>query len=122
LALGAAPGSAALEAHADALRGPGGPLPVSLMRAALIHLDKPSGPEGRAGDWPDALIPARDALFGEERRAFPVDVAKDRAQAIFVEVCAPARAHPGRYSGAVRLSWKGGAAEVPVHARVRGFD
>jgi hypothetical protein len=54
-----------------------------------------------------------------------VDVAPDRAQAIFVEACAPPRS-PGRYAGAVELGWmsrKGRVrTSVPVELGVRGFD
>src|SRR3954467_11482091 len=74
-----------------------GKLKLDLYRVATLELEHPSGPDGKAGEWPDALIPARDALYGEERRAFPVDVAEGRAQAVFVEACLP------RASGAARL-------------------
>ena len=58
---------------------------LDLYRVGTIFLEHPSGPEGATGEWPDALIPARDPIYGEERRAFPVDVPEGRAQAIFVE-------------------------------------
>src|SRR5438128_5249246 len=100
-------------------------VPRELSRVATIELTQPSGPEGSAGEWPDALIPARDAIWNETRRAFPVDVGPGRAQAIFVEACAP-RGMPGRYAGAVQLGWmteKGLArASLPVELRVRRFD
>jgi len=99
-----------------------GKLPLDLYRVATIALQHPSGPDGAAGEWPDALIPARDAIYGEERRAFPVDVAAGRAQAIFVEACLLRGAGPARLAGAVRVSFKGGAVEVPVEVRARGFD
>src|SRR5947209_6852271 len=93
-----------------------------LYRVATITVTEPSGPEGVVGEWPDALIPVRDALFGEERKAFPVDVGPLRAQAIFVEACVPRGAGTGRVSGSVRLTWDGGAQEIPVELRRRGFD
>lgn len=99
-----------------------GKAPLDLYRVGTIFLEHPSGPEGATGEWPDALIPARDKVYGEERRAFPVDVAHGRAQAIFVEACVPRGAGPSRLQGSVRLSWSGGAAEVPVEVRVRSFD
>ncbi len=115
-----------LRAFAEPLHGPGAPLPVSLSRVATITLTLPSGPDGRAGEWPDALIPDRDALFHEPRHAFPTAVGAGRTQAIFVEVCAQAGAAAGVYLGAVRLSWslegKKGGLSVPLQARVRGFD
>src|SRR5438477_1325390 len=95
---------------------------LDLYRVATITVTQPSGPDGAIGEWPDALIPARDALYGEERRAFPVDVEAGRAQAIFVETCVPRGAAAGRVAGAVKVSWHGGGLEVPVELRRRGFD
>jgi hypothetical protein len=98
---------------------------LELSRVATIELTQPSGPEGSPGEWPDALIPARDAIWKETRRAFPLDVGPGRAQAIFVEACAP-RGMPGRYAGAVQVGWRGAKgttrSSVPVELRVRGFD
>ncbi len=99
-----------------------GKAPVDLYRVGTVFLEHPSGPEGVTGEWPDPLIPARDAIYGEERRAFPVDVAGGRAQAIFVESCAPRGTSGGRSSASVKLSWRGGSAEVPVDLRIRAFD
>lgn len=96
--------------------------PLDLYRVATIDVTLPSGPDGATGEWPDALIPARDVLFGEERKAFPVDVGAGRAQAIFVETCVPRGAAAGRSSAAVELSWRGGRMTVPVELRTRGFD
>jgi glycosyl hydrolase family 123 len=95
---------------------------LDLYRVGTIFLEHPSGPDGATGEWPDALIPVRDVVYGEERRAFPVDVAQGRAQAIFVEACVPRGAGPGRLSGAIKLSFRGGSAEVPVDVRIRAFD
>jgi len=106
-------------------RGEKATILLELSRVATIELAQPSGPEGSTGEWPDALVPVRDAIWKETRRAFPVDVAPDRAQSIFVEACAPPRS-PGRYAGAVELGWmsrKGRVrTSVPVELRVRGFD
>ncbi|MFL5273587.1 MAG: hypothetical protein ACJ79E_16130, partial [Anaeromyxobacteraceae bacterium] len=62
---------AALAATAAALDGPS-PLTPALYRVETVELTKASGPEGAPGPWPDALVPVRDAFFGEERRAFPI--------------------------------------------------
>jgi hypothetical protein len=99
-----------------------GKVALDLYRVGNMFLEQPSGPDGATGEWPDPLIPARDTVSGEERRAFPVDVAGGRAQAIFVEACAPLGAGPSRASGAVKVSWRGGSLEVPLDLRVRGFD
>ena len=37
------------------------PLPVSLYRVATLALARGSGPDGEPGEWPDPLVPARDA-------------------------------------------------------------
>ena len=99
-----------------------GRVPLDLYRVATITLSQPSGPDGETGEWPDALIPARDWLFHEERKAFPIDVGEGRSQAIFVESCVPRGAPAGRTAAQVNLSWRGGALEVPVELRTRGFD
>jgi hypothetical protein len=93
---------AALVAEAAPLRG-AARVPVSLYRVATLRLDRPSGPDGEAGEWPDPLVPVRDAYFGEARRAFPVAVAPGRLQAIWVEVCVPRAAPAGAYAGEVLL-------------------
>jgi hypothetical protein len=121
VAVRARAGLAALSATASPLSGPG-ELPVALYRVATLRLARPSGPDGAAGDWPDPLVPARDAFFGEARRAFPVAVEPGRLQAIWVEVCVPLAAAPGRYAGEVRLSDGARAlGAVPVRVRVWPF-
>ena len=111
-----------LRATATPLRGAAVAVPVSLARVATMRLVHPSGPDGADGEWPDALIPARDSIWGEERNAFPIDVAAGRAQAIFVEACVPSGAGSGRAKGAVRVAWQGGAREVSIELSLRGFD
>ena len=112
-----------LTAAAPAMKAASGlPIGVDLYRVATIRLAYPSGPEGETGEWPDALVPARDALYGEARNAFPVDVPDGRAQSIFVELCLPRGAGAGRSAGAVQLTWEGGKATVPVELRARAFD
>ncbi len=112
-------GMTALAADAAPLRGPG-EIPIALYRVATIRLARASGPDGEAGEWPDPLVPVRDAFFGEPRRAFPVAVAPKRLQSIWVEVCVPPGARAGDYRGAVRLH-DGALAvgSVPVRLRVR---
>jgi hypothetical protein len=112
----------ALAAEAAPLRGPA-ELPVALYRVATLRLARASGPDGEAGEWPDPLVPARDAWFGEPRRAFPAKLDPGRLQAVWVEVCVPPSAPAGRYAGEVRLA--DGArtlAAVPVRLRVWPFE
>jgi len=123
IAVRAPEGLAALSADAPGLRGgPGAALPLTLYRVATLALARPSGPDGEAGEWPDPLVPARDAYAGEVRRAFPVAVAPGRIQAIWVEVCVPEGEVPGERAGVVRLAEAGRRiAEVPVRLRVWPF-
>ena len=94
---------------------------ASVSRVDTVVLEHPSGPEGATGEWPDPLIPVRDELYGEPRRAFPVDVPAGRSQAILFEACLP-RGARGRIEGALRLQWRGGSLDVPVEVRARDFD
>jgi hypothetical protein len=120
---------AALSAEAGPLRGPAAGRPagagaptVTIFRVATVRLERASGPDGAAGEWPDPLVPTRDPYFGEPRRAFPVAVPAGRLQAAWIEVCVPATAAPGRHEGAVVL--RDGARElarVPVRVAVWPF-
>jgi hypothetical protein len=111
----------ALGAEAKTLTGPSRIAPA-LYRVATVDLTKPSGPDGRPGEWPDPLIPVRDAEVGEPRRAFPVEVAAGRLQAIWVELCVPREAAAGSYTGAVRVTDGGRVlASVPIALRVWPF-
>jgi hypothetical protein len=121
VAVRAPAGLRALSASAPPLRG-AERIPITLYRVATLPLARPSGPDGAAGEWPDPLIPVRDPHFGEPRRAFPVEVAGGRLQSIWVEVCVPEAAPPGRYASEVRLA--DGArvlGTVPVRLRVWPF-
>lgn len=114
-------GLAALSARAAPLAGPAR-LPVALYRVATLRLERASGPDGAAGEWPDPLVPARDAWFGEARRAFPARVGPGRLQAVWIEVCVPRSAPAGRYAGVVRLADGDRAlAAIPVRLRVWPF-
>ncbi len=111
----------ALSAHAAPLDGPSRIAPA-IYRVATLDLALPSGPDGAAGTWPDPLVPERDPFFGEPRRAFPVPVPAGRLQAIWVELCVPESARPGRYRGAILLSDSGREiATVPVVLEVWPF-
>jgi hypothetical protein len=114
-------GPIALSAEAAPLAGARA-LPVALYRVDTLPLARPSGLDGAAGGWPDPLVPARDAFFDEPRRAFPARVPAGALQAVWVELCVPADAAPGRYHGVVRI--RDGArtiARVPLELRVWPF-
>jgi len=112
----------ALSATAEPLEGPSRVAPA-LYRVVTLELSRPSGPDGEAGSLPDPLVPVRDPFFGERRRAFPVAVAAGELQAIWVELCVPQDARPGRYRGSVRLDDGGRSlAAVAVTLRVWPFS
>ena len=123
IAVRAPGGLAALSADATPLRrGRGATVPLALYRVATLALTRPSGPDGEPGEWPDPLIPARDAYAGEARRAFPVAVAPGRLQAIWVEACVPEDASASEHAGVVRLSDAGRRiAEIRMRLRVWPF-
>src|SRR3954454_12219776 len=107
-------GVKALTASAQPLVSGKQRIPLDVMRVATIKLARATEPEGRAGEWPDALIPVRDPIFGQTRRAFPVDVPAGRAQSIFVEACVP-RGVRGRFATSVQLGW---IADGPAGAKL----
>jgi hypothetical protein len=119
IAVRAPDGLRALSAEAEPLAGArGSRVPISLYRVATLSLPRGSGPDGEAGEWPDPLVPARDAYFGEPRRAFPVAVGPGRLQSIWVEACVPLAAVPGVHEGQVRLR-EDGALLGTVRVRLR---
>jgi hypothetical protein len=109
----------ALSAEAAPLDGPTR-VPVALYRVVALRLARASGFDGEAGEWPDPLVPARDAWFGEVRRAFPVRVDAGGTQSIWVEVCLPRGAPAARWRGAVVLR-DGARAVARVPVEVRGW-
>lgn len=111
-----------LRAEATALEGPGPALPLRLYRVAYLDVKTPSSVEGRAGRWPDALVPDVDAYVGERRRAFPVDVPAGETRVVWAEVFVPHDARPGAYAGAVTLTAAARPPRrVPVQLKVHRF-
>lgn len=105
------------------LRGDGGatvPAPL-LYRVGYIDVKTPSSVEGRAGLWPDPLIPDVDAYVGERRNAFPFDVPDGEVRAIWVSLFVPENAAPGAYRGAVTVSADRGSVDMPIELTVHRF-
>lgn len=110
------------------LTGPGGySIPgddVTIYREAQYVVDSgagkpPSNASGSAGQWPDGLIPERDYFYGEDRNAFPVDVAPGGRVTAWIDVLAPADAPAGLYSGTITVTAANGLTRaVPVHLKV----
>jgi hypothetical protein len=117
-------------APVGALLGPGGArIPSSdlaVYREAPYFVggagQPPSDEEGEGGSWPDALIPTRDALYGERRNAFPVDIPRGGKAIAWVDVFVPADQRPGRYAGAIVVTdSEGRIGRVPISLRVLPF-
>ncbi len=109
----------ALTARATPLLRGGESIGVELFREAFLEVKTPSNTEGATGLWPDALVPVVDDVVHEKRNAFPVDVPAHWHQPLLLRICVPAATVPGRYAGAVTLSWTGGGKRVPVRLDVR---
>ncbi|MGI5864030.1 MAG: DUF4091 domain-containing protein [Myxococcales bacterium] len=100
----------------------GGTLEVRLYREAFIKVSEPSNFEGRAGRWPDPLIPAVDLYSGERRNAFPASSRGAEPVVLYLEVCAPQAAAPGTYHGHVVAKAKDRPTiRFPTQVRVRSF-
>jgi MYXO-CTERM domain-containing protein len=87
----------------------------------MYNVSTPSNIQGAAGGWPDAMIPAVDEIDNQARNAFPVDVAANTQQPVFVEYHVPEGAAAGWYTGTVHVTG-GIIAEVPVKLYVHAFS
>jgi len=78
----------------------------------------PSDREGGTGDWYDALVPAKDRIYGETRNAFPQTVPAGQNRVVWVDVTVPLNAPAGTRSATVTVTTSSGAVAVPVTLRV----
>lgn len=91
-----------------------GPAEVPTQTAAQV-----SDLNGMWGEVPDALIPSKDAIFGEARNAFPVTVSAGRNASAWIDVFVPAGASAGWYKGTVTLkSANAVLGTVPIRLKV----
>ncbi|MEK6251711.1 MAG: hypothetical protein AABM43_07175 [Actinomycetota bacterium] len=124
---GSAPLSGVRVDPGQTLNGPGGAtIPASnltVYREADYYVSQRSDAEGATGSWPDGLIPERDTFYGEDRNAFPVDLAAGQRIAAWIDVLVPRRQRAGIYRGTVRVHASSGLiARVPLRVRVLGFS
>ncbi|HVT65055.1 MAG TPA: IPT/TIG domain-containing protein [Mycobacteriales bacterium] len=80
-----------------------------------------TGPPGHAGDcrFPDALVPDRDALLGQPRKAFPFSVPANENRVVWVDIFVPAATSAGQYNGTITIAANGTtAASIPVALNV----
>ena len=124
---GSAPLSGVSVDPGPVLKGPGrATIPASnlkVYREADYVVSQRSDAEGAAGSWPDGLIPERDTFYGEDRNAFPVDLAAGQKIAAWIDVLVPRRQRAGIYRGTVRVHTASGLiAKVPLRVRVQRFS
>ncbi len=93
---------------------------VVLYREALINVAYPSGGDGAAGLWPDALVPDVDPIAGEKRNAFPFDVPANESRVVLVDVHVPQDAPAGKYTGTLHVTG-GVTQDVAVELTVWDF-
>lgn len=94
----------------------------TVYREVYYNAVRRSGPYGEVGEWPDALIPKVDRYFGEQRNAFPINIAENRNQPIWIDVYVPAEATPGLYTAYVSVRARGQQTiRIPVYLTVWGF-
>jgi hypothetical protein len=96
-----------LQLDVSEVTGPGGSVipddHATIYREAAYDASQSSDGEGGTGPWFDPLIPETDYFFGENRNAFPVDLApRDRVVAL-VDMLVPAASPPGEYTGTVSV-------------------
>lgn len=91
---------------------------LRLSRVDLVELQRPSGPEGASGRWPDPLVPAVDAYLAEKRNAFPFEVPPRESRAIWVEACVAAGAKAGLHQQNLVVTVDGTQHTVPLAIRV----
>jgi len=95
---------------------------VATYFVRYLDLPKPSSIEGRAGEWPDALIPRIDRYSGERRNAFPFKLLRRYAQPIWIEIYIPPSTAPGTYRGDITMTLNGKReATIPVTVDVWSF-
>lgn len=71
--------------------------------------------------FPDALVPERDAFYGEDRNAFPMSVPSGENRMAWVDVNVPSGAPAGRYTATVTVSAAGqDPVSLPVSLDVAG--
>ncbi len=98
---------------------------VTVSRELYLHIPagQVSDANGRAGDVPDALVPAVDPYFHETRNAFPVDVAAGSNASAWVDVVVPPGTPSGWYTGAVTVAAGGKTlSTMPVRLGVWQVD
>jgi len=89
----------------------------------FLDLKKPSNIEGRAGEWPDPLIPRVDQYFHEKRNAFPFKLTNNRNQPIWIEFYVPPSTLAGSYQGNLTVTVQSKPEiSIPIKLQVWNFS
>lgn len=112
-----------VQARSGPLRSEGAePIAVALYREAFVEVAQASNGEGRAGRWPDPLIPAVDPSLHQGRAAFPASSSGPEPVVIYFEVCVPPEARAGLYRTELEVTARGArSVRLPVTLQVRRF-
>ncbi|MCW2927144.1 MAG: hypothetical protein JWM86_1112 [Thermoleophilia bacterium] len=111
------------------LAGPGGvtidPSHLRVYRVGYYNVTGfPSDGDlgGALGAFPDSLVPRVDAIWGEPRRAFPIDVPAGQNRLAWLDVHVPAGSPAGDYAGASLVVRAAGQAQRSVTIAVHVVD
>jgi hypothetical protein len=77
---------------------------IAIYRETYLELRQRSSVEGKAGEWPDPLIPRVDRYWNERRNAFPFLLKRERNQPLWIEVYVPLDQPPGEYQGSITVA------------------
>jgi len=113
---------------------------VRIYEEQPISFTQPSGIEGQAGAWPDALVPYgpdtepglrltngtwQEVQTTETRRSFPVSIARNATRTFLVEIHVPPGTTTGLFHGALLVTASSGryagTQSIPVDLHVRSF-
>jgi Ca2+-binding RTX toxin-like protein len=95
---------------------------TQLSAVRYANVVEPSDAEGGTGLWGDVLVPEVDAMFGENRNAFPFDVPSGENRVVWVDVFVPPGTAAGTYAGSLAVASTGGTTTVPVSMEVLDID
>lgn len=95
---------------------------IMIYKEGYINVTTVSTIQGATGEWPDALIPKKDAYAGEVRNAFPTAVGAGRNQPVWIEIYIPPTASAGVYTGSATVTATGqNPVVVPIQLTVWDF-
>jgi hypothetical protein len=96
---------------------------IFVYREAYLNITSPSDVYATTGYYPDILIPTVDPYYKQARTAFPVTIAANQNQSIWIDVLVPTTAPSGYYVGTATVT-NGGAtyARLPILLAVWNFS